>query len=540
MRKIGFELKNYKLIDELNVPLSDVNIILVKGDNKGGKTGLINGIFENLTAKNLSDEPLKQGTTSGEKSVIITDKYGKEIKIVHTFEKKSPRGSFYAIQDGKKISSVEKIRELIGECNKYTIYDFFVMCRTTEGRRKFVSEILMKMLSKEQSERIEEINKNINPRNGVIYLQRRDKNTSLDALKNTPMLSKEEEAILLKEAEWTKLVNEAKESIDKLTKGGDLLRRINAYIYTLNENGISQTISPEEITFKNDDIKNLFLNAIDMETKILSYKNAFISQKDIINEKIEAIENNDNYKIALEGLLSVEKIKYKKESYAEINKQITALEKEIEGVNAKMNKLSDEKNAILSNSNLPEGLVIESDSEFTYNGFNFSETEISESEAQLLLAKLTIPIYDGPYFRMGNADIYGKKALKELNELANKYGKVLAMEKVDDNTDNVYVECLVYDELENLQKVKTEVKKEEKPKIEPKEDIKEESTGNKLLREAKEKKAKSDKFIDDAKKRGVDMNVDFSKEVSEYESGNPIPDEKEITDDNIKKLNDLF
>jgi hypothetical protein len=205
-----------------------------------------------------------------------------------------------------------------------------------------------------------------------------------------------------------------------------------------------------------------------------------------------------------------------------------------------MNKLSDEKNTILSNSNLPEGLVIESDSEFTYNGFNFSETEISESEAQLLLAKLTIPIYDGPYFRMGNADIYGKKALKELNELANKYGKVLAMEKVDDNTDDVYVECLVYDELENLQKVKTEVKKEEKPKIEPKEDIKEESTGNKLLREAKEKKAKSDKFIDDAKKRGVDMNVDFSKEVSEYESGNPIPDEKEITDDNIKKLNDLF
>lgn len=540
MRKIGFELKNYKLIDELNVPLSDVNIILVKGDNKGGKTGLINGIFENLTAKNLSDEPLKQGTTSGEKSVIITDKYGKEIKIVHTFEKKSPRGSFYAIQDGKKISSVEKIRELIGECNKYTIYDFFVMCRTTEGRRKFVSEILMKMLSKEQSERIEEINKNINPRNGVIYLQRRDKNTSLDALKNTPMLSKEEEAILLKEAEWTKLVNEAKESIDKLTKGGDLLRRINAYIYALNENGISQTISPEEITFKNDDIKNLFLNAIDMETKILSYKNAFISQKDIINEKIEAIENNDNYKIALEGLLSVEKIKYKKESYAEINKQITALEKEIESINANMNKLSDEKNTILSNSNLPEGLVIESDSEFTYNGFNFSETEISESEAQLLLAKLTIPIYDGPYFRMGNADIYGKKALKELNELANKYGKVLAMEKVDDNTDDVYVECLVYDELENLQKVKTEVKKEEKPKIEPKEDIKEESTGNKLLREAKEKKAKSDKFIDDAKKRGVDMNVDFSKEVSEYESGNPIPDEKEITDDNIKKLNDLF
>jgi hypothetical protein len=540
MRKIGFELKNYKLIDELNVPLSDVNIILVKGDNKGGKTGLINGIFENLTAKNLSDEPLKQGTTSGEKSVIITDKYGKEIKIVHTFEKKSPRGSFYAIQDGKKISSVEKIRELIGECNKYTIYDFFVMCRTTEGRRKFVSEILMKMLSKEQSERIEEINKNINPRNGVIYLQRRDKNTSLDALKNTPMLSKEEEAILLKEAEWTKLVNEVKESINKLTKGDDLLRRINAYIYALNENGISQTISPEEITFKNDDIKNLFLNAIDMETKILSYKNAFISQKDIINEKIEAIENNADYKIALEGLLSVEKIKYKKESYAEINKQITSLEKEIEGINAKMNTLLDEKNTILSNSNLPEGLVIESDSEFTYNGFNFSETEISESEAQLLLAKLTIPIYDGPYFRMGNADIYGKKALKELNELANKYGKVLAMEKVDDNTDDVYVECLVYDELENLQKVKTEVKKEEKPKIEPKEDIKEESTGNKLLREAKEKKAKSDKFIDDAKKRGVDMNVDFSKEVSEYESGNPIPDEKEITDDNIKKLNDLF
>ena len=69
------------------MPLSECDVVIVSGKNREGKSSLINGIFENLTLKNLSDEPLSRGANSGEKSVIIQDKNGKEIKIVHTFEK---------------------------------------------------------------------------------------------------------------------------------------------------------------------------------------------------------------------------------------------------------------------------------------------------------------------------------------------------------------------------------------------------------------------------------------------------------------------
>ena len=52
MRKIGFEIKNYKRIKELNVPLSECDVVIVSGKNRDGKSSLINGIFENLTLKN--------------------------------------------------------------------------------------------------------------------------------------------------------------------------------------------------------------------------------------------------------------------------------------------------------------------------------------------------------------------------------------------------------------------------------------------------------------------------------------------------------
>ena len=587
MRKIGFEIKNYKRIKELNVPLSECDVVIVSGKNRDGKSSLINGIFENLTLKNLSDEPLSRGANSGEKSVIIQDKNGKEIKIVHTFEKKSPRGSFYAIQDGKKISSVEKIRELIGECNKYTIYDFFVMCRSTDGRRKFISEILMKMLSKEQSDRIEEINNEINTKNGFTYIKRRDANRALETLKNTPMLTKEEEETLKKEDACKVTVKETNDTVSLAEKNLSLVESVNTYIFNIPGSGLSSSLTKEQITFKSEELKTLLQTIIASETRILEYKDILNTQSAKLKQMINDAKNNEVYKTAVQALLDIDKIKYKKESFVGIQEQITTLEKEIEGLNKKLSDMSEEKDKILNESNLPEGLVIESESEFTYNGFNFSETEISESEAQLLLAKLTIPIYDGPYFRMGNADIYGKDALKELSELAATHGKILAMERVNDDLDEVFVECSVYDEdmvvsneimnRENLpEPTKQEIVEATVPIDTNKSvgDMPTESTGNKLMREAAERKSKmAEQFVEDAKKRGAweestdnvvnPLDVDFSAEASAYENGEVINTKEEptkeaivdplaqkssnepkqvtnVTDNDIKKLSDLF
>jgi len=597
MRKIGFEIKNYKRIKELNVPLSECDVVIVSGKNMDGKSSLINGIFENLTLKNLSNEPLSRGASSGEKSVIIEDKNGKEIKIVHTFEKKSPMGSFYAIQDGKKIASVEKIRELIGECNKYTIYDFFVMCRSTDGRRKFISEILMKMLNKEQSDRIEEINKEINTKNGLTYIKRRDANRALETLNNTPMLTKEEEETLTKEEAYKATIKETNDTIELANKNLSLVVNVNSYIFNIPGSGLSSSLTKEQITFKSEELKTLLQTIIDSETRILEYKEIINNQEAKLKQVINDAKNNESYKTALQALLDIDKIKYKKESFVGIKSQIDALTKEIEGLNKKLSDMSEEKDAILNKSNLPEGLVIETESDFTYNGFNFSENDISESEAQLLLAKLTIPIYDGPYFRMGNADIYGKNALAELTELAAKHGKILAMERVNDDLTEVFVECTVYDEdSENITQNKpgdkifdgemlSKRKEELQTNVEvvestiPAVEEKKESTGNKLLREAEANRAKrADNFVDNAIARGVDIDnketysekvvnplaVDFTNDVKAYEEGEKVSVEPEqttkevivnpvtetatnktekvtnVTDNDIKKLNDLF
>ena len=104
---------------------------------------------------------------------------GEEIKIVHTFSKKEPRGTFYAIKDGQKISSVTKIRELIGDANNYTIDDFFKMCKDVPGRRKFIKEILMRLMTPKQLEDINIIDAKINSKNGTLYTKRTDLNAEI-------------------------------------------------------------------------------------------------------------------------------------------------------------------------------------------------------------------------------------------------------------------------------------------------------------------------------------------------------------------------
>lgn len=555
MAKIALEFKNYKKIKDLNFDLNDYDAVIVNGKNREGKTSLINGIFENLTATNLSNQPLTIGEEKGEKTVIVEDKNGKEIKIVHTFSKKSPKGTFYAIQDGQKISSVTKIRELIGDANAYTINEFFMMCKSIPGRRKFIQEILMRLMTSEQIAKINVINNQINSKDGEFYITRTTLNSELKALEAIPGLTDEQKTLLAKKDELLENKATSEKSIKATEHKIDILEKILNNIISIENGSGWQTLTKDDIIFKDEKAKTLFSNLIDLESQALQYKP--VCEKGLNSLDIVLTSDQNNLLTITNELAEIEKIEYSQSANGNLEEKIKDKKKEIEDINKKINNAIDLKSKILSESNLPKGLIIHSESEFTYNGFDFNENEISESEAWLLLAELTIPIYDCKYFRMGNAAIYGKDALEALTTMAAKYGKILALEKVNDDVDDIYVEGIVWDE------------NNQQPEAIPQTISENETVGDKLLKDAAKRRIENgnetagDKaivnseraknFIEDAKKRGVegldDISDDplqpasFDEEKDAYDKGEQIPESKkaeDITDENIKKLDDLF
>lgn len=568
MAKIALEFKNYKKIKDLNFDLNDYDAVIVNGKNREGKTSLINGIFENLTATNLSNQPLTIGEEKGEKSVIVEDKNGKEIKIVHTFSKKSPKGTFYAIQDGQKISSVTKIRELIGDANAYTINEFFMMCKSIPGRRKFIQEVLMRLMTSEQIAKTNVINNQINSKDGEFYITRTTLNSELKALEAIPGLTDEQKTLLAKKDELLENKATSEKSIKATEHKIDILEKILNNIISIENGSGWQTLTKDDIIFKDEKAKTLFSNLIDLESQALQYKP--VCEKGLNSLDIVLTSNQNNLLPITNELAEIEKIEYSQSVNGNLEEKIKDKKKEIEDINKKINNAIDLKSKILSESNLPKGLIIHSESEFTYNGFDFNENEISESEAWLLLAELTIPIYDCKYFRMGNAAIYGKDALEALTTMAAKYGKILALEKVNDDIDDIYVEGIVWDENYADDNLKELVKENnQQPEAIPQTISENETVGDKLLKDAAKRRIENgnetagDKaivnseraknFIEDAKKRGVEglddisddplQPVSFDKEKDAYDKGEQIPESKkaeDITDENIKKLDDLF
>ena len=568
MAKIALEFKNYKKIKDLNFDLNDYDAVIVNGKNREGKTSLINGIFENLTATNLSNQPLTIGEEKGEKSVIVEDKNGKEIKIVHTFSKKSPKGTFYAIQDGQKISSVTKIRELIGDANAYTINEFFMMCKSIPGRRKFIQEVLMRLMTSEQIAKTNVINNQINSKDGEFYTTRTTLNSELKALEAIPGLTDEQKTLLAKKDELLENKATSEKSIKATEHKIDILEKILNNIISIENGSGWQTLTKDDIIFKDEKAKTLFSNLIDLESQTLQYKP--LCEKGLNSLDIVLTSDQNNLLTITNELAEIEKIEYSQSANGNLEEKIKDKKKEIEDINKKINNAIDLKSKILSESNLPKGLIIHSESEFTYNGFDFNENEISESEAWLLLAELTIPIYDCKYFRMGNAAIYGKDALEALTTMAAKYGKILALEKVNDDIDDIYVEGIVWDENYADDNLKELVKENnQQPEAVPQTISENKTVGDKLLEDAAKRRIKNgnetagDKaivnseraknFIKDAKKRGVEglddisddplQPVSFDEEKDAYDKGEQIPESKkaeDITDENIKKLDDLF
>jgi recombinational DNA repair ATPase RecF len=421
MNNLTFQVLNYKTIKKMEVNLSNYDLAIFEGDNGTGKSSIINGILENFLAKNISNTPLTKGEIEGEKRITTKGKDGKEITIIHTFEKDKPTGTFWAMKDGKPIKSVIEIRDILGEPNNMTVDELFQMCKTIDGRRKFIRKYLYQGLTETQLNMLTEYEEMLKP-NSQLILRRRDVKNKIDAYKAMNVVLTDEEQKLLQDKEALFKIAEEKRSefrefMGIKSKFQSFYNSIKMIDVEFHEefNKIHQEYLSKAKMFY-DDILEKFAE-----------KEKFIDER--VNPKI------DKLKFAID----------KQEKGLEVTENFKNLETELIQIHEQINTIEAEKEKIIGKIILPEGVVIHSDGEFSINGLNFSQADISESEAWMLLAELSIKQFDAPYMRMGSASLYNKEKLNKLAELASKHNKIIALERVVDDLKEIRVIGMVVD-----------------------------------------------------------------------------------------------
>jgi len=461
MKEIILEFKNYKLLKSEKFDLSNYMVYCFEGSNGIGKSSAITGLEELISAMSFTVQPVTGGEKEGWKKVIWEGVDGKLYTIEHTFDVKNGKGKFVAYNDkAEQITSVTKIRELLGTYSRITVDQFFEMAKKAEGRRKLIDDYFNKLLTAEERSEIQ----TNRAYEGKAYEQRTQYGRDIKAIEPllTPLTEEQEKTVTR--------VPEAKEKIalrrKQLQDVRDLEHQknelqesrkdINAFFDNIC-NEVESEFGKNVLTVIREEwakISILFTDKLNSLGKDLPAKEEL---EEMIARAETIIENG--------AALAVMKSQYSvnKEKFDTLNMELEKLETEI---TTRRNRVIE----IYTNSKLPAGITINEDS-FSFHGYDFSKEQVSESEAKLAIAELMCQIDTAGLIVLGNAAVFGKDRMDQICEIAKKYNKKVFLERVIDDLDEVRLVGIV-DVTETKEQTETKEpntkKNGKKQKAEPK------------------------------------------------------------------------
>jgi len=476
-KEIVLEFTNYKLFKEKTFNLENFNIYLISGPNESGKTSVLTALQEMYGVFPLTSDPLTTGTTEGSKTFQIPDKEGNIVTVKHTYDRSKAKGRFVAFdKDGTPLRKVGEIRELLGTYSRITTEQFFDKAKTAEGRREIINDYFVKFLTEEEIVALRK-QKDLE----VVSFDARtaakkdvdDAEKKVQEYKLTPS---EEQLLAQKTASQKLLANlrGQRDSIKLLDSNLKVLQERDASLqdklddiesYVQEAVVKTETQLPEmreELEELELQVKQLKENIKDSEDFL---KDPFAKRKDEIDglkkqiaenkaeiekEKKEAGDPDMTLEKLDERLSKGEKMmgeiaicESRSANYEKAKTEFDAANKAWQDLDDKVAGARKSVEDIYANSALPPGVKIEDDT-FTLNGFEFSETQISESKAKLVIAEIMCKVDTSPLLIMGNAGSFGEERLNELCSLAEKHNKIMFLEKVLDDEEEVKVVGVVY------------------------------------------------------------------------------------------------
>ena len=476
-KEIVLEFKNYKLFEEKTFNLESFNVYLISGRNESGKTSVITALQEMYGVFPLTSDPLTTGTTEGGKTFQIPDKDGNIVTVKHTYDRSKAKGKFVAFdKDGTPLRKVGEIRELLGTYSRITTEQFFDKVKTAEGRRDIINDYFTKFLTEDENAALRK-QKDLEAVNFDARTAAKKKVDDVENKVQEYTLTPSEEQLLAQKTTSQKLLAKLKGQRDsikfldsnlKVLKERDVsLRDQLDGIETYVQEAIDKTETQlpemrEELEELELQVKQLKKNIKDSEDFL---KTPFAQRKDEIEGlKKQITENNSEIEKEKEKAgdpdMTLEQLderlskgekmmgdiaicESRSENYEKAKTEFDAADKAWQDLDAKVAKARKSVEEIYANSALPPGVKIEGDT-FTLNGFEFSETQISESKAKLVIAEIMCKVDTSPLLIMGNAGSFGEERLNELCELAEKHDKIMFLEKVLDDEEEVRVVGVVY------------------------------------------------------------------------------------------------
>lgn len=429
-----FDFENYKQFEKKEVVLEDYDILIIEGDNSKGKTSALTAIQEAYMGKSLTPEPLRRGAEKGQVEITVKDRNGNPCLVRHTFSKKNQKGSFTLVDStGNVAKSREEFEAILGKFFPISVQDFFNMAKNIEGRRKIMKDYFLPLIPKKVTDRIAYIEAKIKPNVGTLYTERANINSKLSEYEK-----------LLKNAIVS---DEQKEAVENKQGYEDKLKGIKAEKEKLIAEQATSKTATDRIKEANTELKKVDAELISLRNQIEEKEARKIELQKVLDDETEA-DNRDyaaeikelNERITKgEGVVKDIAIwENNMQSYESYKKTLEDYNKKSAVINKEMGELAEEKNKLYKETNLPAGIVI-SEEDFTMQGFEFSEQQLSFSEVALVLIDLLFKISDCNLITMGNAAEFGTKRLMELAKMARKNNRTIVLTRVVDDSDMTIV-----------------------------------------------------------------------------------------------------
>lgn len=423
--EIPIKFHNYKLLKDDSFTLEGSYIYFIQGPNAVGKTSFLKALESLQSASDDTPKKVTNGESEGMYEATIPAANGETVTIRHEFKDSDSKGRFIAIlEDGTKISSVTKIRELFN----YTpidIHEFFAMSNSAQGRKK-QRDIILKLMNAEERDAFEKLDLQEDHH----YATRTDVNRELsnaESSLNSVVIDQESRKLLSKEKDANDLLDKYNEAVDLRLENSRLINESN--------------------DIKND-IKDYEEQIKALQNKIEARTNSLKSVEDSYVKNVEKLGDLNTVDVEIlhekiqKGKSIINKISEYKAS-EKLEKDLKAKfeqkKKESEELTTKIDEIRTKKSEIIANSELPVENVSFEDGFLTIDGYQFKENQVCESDGVLILANILAKINPGPIQVIGDASVLDSKKLAKLNQIAEQNNKVMFVDEVIRDANDMVV-----------------------------------------------------------------------------------------------------
>lgn len=484
--KVEFEIINYKKIRKMNGELQSGNLYFIQGGNEKGKTSFIQAILSLLEGKTKNKQKITHGAKDGKVQAKFEGADGETYVI--RIDMKQNGDKFTIIKPDMTVSNKRTDLATIFGYNSFTVDDWFGWGLTAEGRKK-QAEIIKSIMPESAIKELNEINIDVDTKNGLLFLERQDIGRDIKRLKGAlestekPTEVKDKETALQAIRKWENQQVEIAEEIKKVE-----IKKANHNSLIEQEQMSRKAIDDKRLLIENTNA-NYDNNVQDVEEKIILLQDELEKAKERLKsldkeheiyekqstEELEAMEkaHNEKYKNLLND--AHEDVNAKINNLKENNEKLLAAIQKMNGIINQFDQLTakeaelieletryedldtaiTEKRArakeIMSDTSLPinnvgidesgEAYFIDSDG----SQLPFTEENISYSAGGIAVLKIMTYVNKKlPIWLIGNISEYddAKKAL--MAKLAEQYDGIIIGDRVlEDNAKEL--ELVVYD-----------------------------------------------------------------------------------------------